>query len=147
SDGQAVLPAGSSLSNGSGIFNVTLKTSGNRTVTATDSVNGSVTGTSGTIVVSGGAAVSFTVSSPSNATAGSAFSFTVTALDQFNNIATGSTAMVHFTSTDTNGTLPADSSLVNGTGTFAATLTTAGNRTITATDTETPAITGDSKPI
>jgi hypothetical protein len=47
-----------------------------------------------------GAATHFSVTAPANATAGSAFSFTVTALDASNAVATGYTGTVHFTSTD-----------------------------------------------
>jgi hypothetical protein len=49
---------------------------------------------------------------------------------------------VHFTSSDGAATLPADSTLSNGQGTFAATLTKAGSQTITATDTATTTISG-----
>ena len=46
------------------------------------------------------AATHFVVSVPSSATAGSAFTFTVTAEDQYDNTATGYTGTVHFTSSD-----------------------------------------------
>ena len=49
---------------------------------------------------------------------------------------------MHFTSSDAAATLPADATLVNGGGTFSATLTTAGNQTITVTDTVTSSVTG-----
>lgn len=71
----------------------------------------------------------------------------MTALDQFNNTATGYAGTVHFTSTDGLATLPANSTLTNGVGTFSATLRTAGNQTITATDTVTASITGTSNGI
>jgi Galactose oxidase, central domain len=50
-DGQAVLPANSSLTNGTGTFSGTLKTDGNQTITATDSAAASITGTSTSIHV------------------------------------------------------------------------------------------------
>ena len=87
------------------------------------------------------------VSAPAAATAGTAFNFTVTALDQFNNTASGYTGMVHFTSTDSQASLPANSTLTNGLGTFSATLKTVGSQTITATDTVTSSITGTSNTI
>ena len=90
------------------------------------------------------AATHFVVSAPASATAGSAFSFTVTALDQFGNTATGYTGTVHFTTSDGNAILPADSTLTNGTGTFSATLRIAGSQTITAIDTGNAAIDGTS---
>jgi hypothetical protein len=146
-DGQATLPANSGLTSGTGTFSATLGTVGNQTITATDTVSSSITGTSNLILVSAGTATHFSVSAPANATAGSAFNFTVTAKDQFNNTATGYSGTVHFTSTDGQATLPANSTLTNGTGTFSATLKTAGNQTITATDTVTISITGTSNNI
>jgi hypothetical protein len=146
-DGTATLPANSTLTNGIGTFSATLKTAGNQTITATDSVTSSITGVSGTVVVSPAAATHFTVSAPATATGNTAFSFTVTAQDQFNNTTTGYTGTVHFTSSDGAGVLPANSTLTNGVGTFSATLKTAGNQTITATDTVTVSITGTSNTI
>ncbi len=52
SDGSAVLPADSTLTNGVGTFSVTLKTDGNQTITATDTATSAITGTSGAIAVS-----------------------------------------------------------------------------------------------
>ncbi len=89
-------------------------------------------------------ATHFTVSAPASATAGTPSSFTVTALDALDNTATGYTGTVHFTSTDGAATLPADSTLTNGVGTFPVTLRTAGSQTITATDTVTSSISGTS---
>ncbi len=94
-----------------------------------------------------GAATHFTVSGPSSATAGTSFTVIVTALEAGNNTATGYTGTVHFTSTDGAATLPANSTLTNGTGAFSATLATAGNQTVTATDTVTSSITGTSNAI
>ena len=84
------------------------------------------------------------ISGPSTVTAGTAFTFNLTALDQFNNTAAGYTGTVRFTSSDAAAVLPTSSTLVNGTGGFLATLKTAGFQTITATDTVTPSITGTS---
>ena len=146
-DGQAVLPADAILTNGFGSFSATLKTAGSQKITATDTLNSSITGTSPNISVSAAAATHFTVSAPSSATAGSAFNFTVTAQDLFNNVATGYGGTVHFTSSDGQAVLPANSTLTNGVGTFSATLKTAGSRNITATDTASSSITGASNGI
>src|SRR6266581_2448695 len=144
SDGAATLPADSTLSNGTGTFSATLKTAGSRTITATDTVSSSITGTSGAITVSPAAATHFTLAAPASATSGVAFSFTVTAQDQFNNTVTGYSGTVHFSSSDGAATLPVDSTLSSGTGTFSATLKTAGSQAITATDTVSSSITGTS---
>jgi hypothetical protein len=92
-------------------------------------------------------ATHFVLSAPSGGTTGAAFSFTVTALDDTGNTATGYSGTVQFTSSDPRASLPGTSSLTNGTGTFQATLNTSGNQTITATDTVTSSITGTSNVI
>jgi hypothetical protein len=144
SDGQAVLPANSTLTSGVGTFSATLKTAGTQTLTATDTATSTITGTSNTIAVAAAAATHFTVSAPATALSGTAFNFTVTALDPFTNTATGYSGTAHFTSTDPAAVLPANSTLTSGVGTFSATLNTAGNQTITATDSTTASITGTS---
>src|SRR5262249_2279442 len=144
SDIQAILPADSGLTNGVGTFSATLKTAGNRTITATDTTaNGSITGV-GNVNVNPGAATHFTVSTPATVSSRIAFNVTVVAFDQFNNTATGYAGVVHFTSSDVWATLPADSTLTAGVGTFAATLRVGGNQTITATDPVNGAVTGAS---
>src|ERR1700722_787594 len=144
SDGSSVLPENSTLTNGTGTFAATLNTGGNQPITATDTVTASITGTSGAINVTAAPATHFVVSAPASATAGTAFNFTVTALTAGNATATGYSGTVHFTSTDGAAVLPANATLTNGTGTFSATLKTAGNQSITATDTVTSSITGTS---
>ena len=61
SDTAAVLPANTMLTNGIGTFSATLKTAGSQTLTATDTVNSSIAGTSGTINVTAAAATHFVV--------------------------------------------------------------------------------------
>ena len=146
-DGAAVLPANSHLTSGTGSFSTTLNTAGSQTITATDTVTSSITGTSGSITVGPGPAARFSVSAPATATAGSSFTFTVTALDADGNTNTGYSGTVDFTSSDGAATLPFPSALPSGTGTFSATLDTAGTQTITATDTVTSTITGASNTI
>src|SRR5215469_16226890 len=89
----------------------------------------------------------FSVSTPQSATAGSAFSFSVTALDANNNPVASYSGTVHFSSTDSQAVLPANSTLSNGTRTFSGTLRTAGGHTIVATDSVTASITGTSSSI
>ncbi len=144
SDAQAVLPANTTLTNGTGTFSATLKTAGTQTLTATDTVHSTIAGTSNNLTVGAGAATHLSVSAPGSATAGAAISFTVTALDTGNNTVSGYTGTVHFTSSDAQAVLPANTTLTNGTGTLSATLKTAGPQTLTATDTVTNSITGTS---
>jgi len=143
SDAAASLPANATLTNGTGTFAATLNTAGSQTITAADTVTATITGTSGAIAVIS-VATHFTVSAPASATAGTPLNFTVTALDSSNHTVTGFSGTVHFTSSDGAAVLPANATLTNGTGTFSATLKTAGNQTIAASGTVTATIAGTS---
>jgi hypothetical protein len=115
-------------------FGAVLKTAGTQSLTVTDTATASITGSQAGIAVTPAAAGSFVVSaSPAALTAGDSAAVTVTAYDAYGNVATGYAGTVHFTSSDGQAVLPADATLTDGTGTFAATLKTAGNQTVTAT--------------
>src|SRR5262249_33597155 len=129
--------------NGIGSFSATLNTAGVQTIKGTDTANSSITGTSGNITVSAAAATHFLITMPNAVTSGTAFNFTVTAEDQFSNITTGYAGTVHFTSSDTGATLPANATLASGVGTFSGTLKTTGAQTFTATDTVSSSVTGN----
>src|SRR5262249_38276529 len=132
SDGQAVLPGHSTLTHGTGSFSATLQTAGNQAITPTHTATTSLTRHNALGVTGPPArAPPSAVSPPPRATAGGAFSFSVAALDAFNNTATAYGGTVHFSSSDGNATLPADGKLSNGTATFSATLRTAGNQRLT----------------
>lgn len=88
------------------------------------------------------AATHFSVTTTASPSAGAAFNFTVTALAASGQTATSYSGTVHFTSTDSQAVLPANSTLVNGTGTFSVTLKTVGTQSITAMDTATASISG-----
>jgi hypothetical protein len=143
SDNQAVLPANSALTGGTGTFPVTLNSAGSQTITATDN---SISGTSSPIAVKGTTHFSVT-STTTTLAAGTSFNFTVSALDSANNVFTTYSGTVKFTSLDAQAALPSNATLTNGTGTFSATLKTAGNQTITATDTVTASTIGSSSAI
>ena len=86
----------------------------------------------------------FEVSAPVVVLPGVPFDITVTA-KLFNNVFTGYTGTVHFTSTASSGAhLPPDSTLTNGVGTFSVTFDVPGNYTITARDTVNPSMIGTS---
>ena len=134
--------------NGIHVFtgSVTLITAATQTVTATDTVTGSIAGSS--------SGVSSTPTLPPNSrcrapakvpVAGHFLVMTVTAEDQYGNIATSYTGTVHFTSTDSQAVLSDPSTLTNGVGSFAVLLQTAGPQTITAND-KANNITGISNP-
>jgi hypothetical protein len=84
----------------------------------------------------------FSVSGPASSGAGFAFTLAVTARDSTNAVVTGYSGTVHFTSSDSAAVLPPDSKLVKGTGTFSATLATAGFQTISVTDTTVSSLRG-----
>lgn len=145
SDAQATLPANAPLPNGSGSFpGVTLKTIGSQTITATDTVTASLKGTTSAINVVSNAATHLSVSGPANTQARATFKLTVSARDAANNVSAGYSGTVHFTSSDAQAMLPADSTLAAGTAQFSATLETSGTQTLTATDTASASINGSS---
>src|SRR5207245_267799 len=122
--------------NGIGTFLVTLKTASGSpwTVTAKAAADPNIFGTSGNITVSAGAASYFTVTGPrGTVTTGTSFGVTVAAHDSFGNIATAYTGHVHFTSSDSGATLPADATLSGGVASFSAAFGTAGSQVITVT--------------
>jgi hypothetical protein len=152
-DGSASLPVNYTFTSGdAGVHffpSVVLQTAGTQRLTATDTVQSLITGYAD-INVGGGAATSFTIAAPAQVWAGQSFSVSVTARDQWNNIATNYLGTIFFTSTDPAATLPADYTYVGGdqgVHLFIVTLRNAGIRTITATDTVTPSITGTSNNI
>ncbi len=122
-----------------------LTTNGAQSITATDTVTASITGTANTNVnAAPQVATHFNVTAPASVTNGVPFNVTVTALDASNVIVPGYTGTVHFTSTSA-GTLPSDYTFTGGDAgshTFSVTLTTNGAQSITATDTVTASITG-----
>lgn len=142
SDPQAVLPGDAPLGGGSGTFLVTLRTAGNQSITASDTSGSIGSGTSGAIAVATSKVNRLAVSPASGATTGTAFKVTVTAQDASGNTVTTYGGTVHFTASDPQAALPADSKLTGGTGSFPVTLKAPGVQTITATDTQTATITG-----
>jgi uncharacterized repeat protein (TIGR01451 family) len=115
-------------------------------VKVSDSAFQSVDSQTATVTVNPGAADHFSLSGPATVNAGSAFSLTLTAYDQYNNIATGYTGKVHFTGGGTGASLPADYTFTSGDAgthifTNEATLRARDSQTITVTDTVNAALT------
>ncbi len=142
SDVQAGLPASFTFTptdDGTATFTVTLKTAGSQSITATDTAASAVTGTLSGIIVSPAAASKFVLSGlPSNSTAGTSQTVTVTAEDPFGNVATGYRGTVGFTSSDTQAILPASYSFTgsdHGVHLFPITFETAGSQSLTVQDT------------
>ena len=159
SDTKATLPADytfTAADKGAHTFSYTLnpklvlKTAGSQWVRATDKTTASITGAQ-TVTVTPGAATHFSVGTMNTYPAGSAHSVTVTARDLYGNVATGYRGKIHFTSSDTKATLPADYTFTaadKGAHTFSYTLNpklvlkTAGSQWVRATDKTTASITG-----
>jgi hypothetical protein len=119
---------------------VTLVSAGSQTLTASDTMTSSLTG-SATVVVAPAAADHFVISVPASVTAGMAFDVTVTVVDAYGNSVTDYQGTVTFSSTDADPgvILPADYLFMaadGGTHTFAGgvTLLTPGDEILTATD-------------
>jgi hypothetical protein len=148
SDAQAALPANytfTATDAGTHTFTATLKTAGAQSLTATDTVTTTITGSQTGITVNAAAAVRILISAPTTVTHGVSFTFTVTALDAYGNVATGYRGTIHFTSSDSRAVLPANFTFKNSDGgvhTFTATFNTKGTQSLTATDTGNSTITG-----
>jgi hypothetical protein len=148
SDPQAVLPADytfTAADSGTHTFTATFKTAGNQGIAATDISSPSISGVEYT-GVNPAALAGFRLSAPSGYQAAFyAFNVTVTATDAYGNAISNYTGTVHFASTDAAAVLPANYIFTagdNGVHTFSVTLETAGNDSISATDTGNSAITG-----
>src|SRR5262249_40495666 len=92
-------------------------------------------------------ATHFSVSAPSAATRGIAVGFAVIALDSHNKPGTNYAGTRPFSHTDSSALLPADTTLVDGAGSFFATLNSVATQTFTATDKGNASIRGTSDPI
>ncbi len=145
SDPKAVLPADytfTAADQGVHTFTVTLETAGSRSLTATDTATGSIAGSQAGIVVKPAAASELILSAPASVTHGVAFSLTLTVADAYGNVVTGYVGTLHFSSSDSTATLPANYTFTAGDAgvhTFVnkTTLRTKGTQTITVTDTKT----------
>ena len=141
-------PATVSFAAGIGTANITLYDAQTTTLTATQ---GSVTGTSGNVTVAALATpVAFTVTNPGPQTAGTGFSETIIAADQYGNPATGYTGNHTLTFSGPSNapsgkapTYPAQVNFSSGTGTANITLYDAQTTTLKATATG-PSLTGTS---
>jgi hypothetical protein len=125
----------------------TLKTAGNQTVNATDTVTATITGAASVEVTPAAAATFLPIFLRGILTAGQAFGTAVVAFDIFGNVATSYLGTIHFTSSDPQASLPADytfSASDQGVHVFrkATTFFTAGLQSLTATDTHLSTVTG-----
>jgi hypothetical protein len=149
SDPEAMLPNSytfTAADMGIHTFSATFGTPGTQSLTATDAITASITGTQAGIVVSQSAPTSLVVAGfPLSITAGVAGTITVIARDDNGITVVGYRGTVHFSSSDGRAVFPGDYTFTAtdaGMHTFTATLVTAGAQSITATDTQTASLTG-----
>ena len=150
-DANATLPANAALVAGTKTFNITNKTAGTFTVTASDVTHtGMTANTSPSFTVNPAAFTKLQILVPGQSAApgtasgltGSAtaqttdtpLTVTVNAVDANWNLINTASDTIAITSTDPNATLPANAALSSGTQTFSVKFNTAGTRTITASD-------------
>jgi hypothetical protein len=149
SDTSATLPSDYTFTasdHGYHTFQVTFQTAGSQTVTATDTANSSLTSQAATTVSAAGTVTHFGVFSLGPTLPGVATPVVVVALDASNQVVSGYTGTVHFTSSDSSATLPADytfSAADNGVHVFNVTFGTSGRQTLTATDTSNSSASGN----
>jgi hypothetical protein len=148
SDPHAVLPANytfTAADQGVYTFTITLKTAGTQSITVTDTSNGSIVGSESGINVTPAAPAQIVLSAPSTVTHGKKFSVTVTIEDAYGNVVTGYLGTIHFSSSDSSATLPANYTFTAqdaGVHTFTGlVLRTRGKQTISVTDTLNSALT------
>jgi hypothetical protein len=148
SDAKAVLPANytfTAADAGVHAFSAALKTAGTESITAADMAIASLTAPESGIVVSAAAASQFILAAPSSVSAGVPFSLSIKVEDAYGNVVTGYTGTVHFTSTDSRATLPANYTFTaadKGVHTFTGLiLRKSGNQKITIIDTHNSSLT------
>jgi hypothetical protein len=142
-DSRAVLPADYTFTAGDAgqhAFAVTLETAAAIEVRARDAAHATLTGAGGPAAVAAAAPAVVTLTYPSTAQAGTAQSLVVSIHDAYENLVTGYTGTLHFTTSDLQASslLPdyAFTTSDDGTHVFAGVvLKTAGVQSITATDT------------
>ncbi len=148
SDSAAVLPADYTFTasdHGHHEFHITLNATGSQTVTASDTLDASITDTVTLNVNPAPVATHFGLLAPETATLGASFGTIVVALDAANHPVRNYTGTLHFTSTDGAATLPGDYTFTaadHGKHVFQVTLNTSGAQTITAADTAASTVAG-----
>jgi hypothetical protein len=140
-DAQAALPPSASVTNGTGNFNVTLKTAGLRSISA---ITGGASGSQNGITVNAAAAATIAVSLTS-ANSNACDSATILAIpqDAFGNQDAGYSGTVGFTSSDTQSILPGNSALAGAGSSYGITMKTLGAQWVRVTDTANATITGE----
>ena len=136
SDPTAQLPADGGFTFGVKQVSVSIQRAGSQTVTVSE-VGGTVTATTNAVHVSAAAASRLAVTGPGSVVAGASATYQAAAFDAYGNAATSYRGTVHVSSDDAAAALPANfafDAATPGVKSFAATLGTAGIRTLTVAD-------------
>ena len=142
-DPMATLPAPFALGgDGTEQVLITLRTAGNQTVQATDTTNPGLNGST-TVTVTPGSLAQYTIAGPTTVVTGTPTTYTVRASDAFGNPITGFNGNARISVTDIEATAPGTVSIINGVGTFNATLRTFGDQTISVADLQFSSVTGE----
>lgn len=144
-DPQATLPATVDLYQGQHVVSMTLRTAGTQPITATDVSDSLLIAAVSVPVVKAAAAAQLTLDmTPPAFQRYQPVAAVVTLYDSYDNIATGYTGQVAFTSTDLQATLPATYTFISGDGgqhTFSGLVfRSSGAHTMTAADTAQPSL-------
>ena len=143
SDAAATLPASVVFTNGqASFFQVTFGTEGQQTVTVTNSVDSSITGTATTSVAAQAIATHFVIVLRPGTAVGVPTRVVVVAEDAHNHVVSNYSGTVDLSSSDPSVTLPASLTFNHGRATFELTFSTLGSQTITASDSSDSSITG-----
>jgi hypothetical protein len=146
SDGSANLPTDytfTAADHGAHTFGVALTAAGTQSISVEDDKAFAFASTD--VAVTPGAASQFVILGPVESASGMTNNFLVAAEDTYGNVATGYTGTVHFASSDSAATLPANYTFTAGDGGvhyFDIVLKTAGSQTLTVTDTHAAGVTG-----
>ncbi len=131
----AVLPANSTLTNGVGVFAVTLKQIAAHSLTVKDSMTVSITTTVTPNLVAAPVSTYTFTGIGATVTAGQAINIVVQPRDAFGNIQVNYSGVLSWAGTDGLGIYPPAATWVGSGASWHATLNTTGTQTITATDT------------
>ena len=142
-DKGATIPATVTFQSGMASINVTYATTGQQTITATDSTTTSIVGTATTTVTAAPVASQYYIELKPTVQSGTSTTVQVEALDANGNLVRNYDGTATITSTDTSAKLPSPATVTfkNGMASFSVTFGTTGTESLTLTDKTTSTLT------
>jgi hypothetical protein len=138
----ASVPASVTFKNGVATFQATFVTSGSQTLTLTDSITATLTGSATTVVAAPDVATHFAILLPANVTVGQTLTVQIVALDAQNHIVQNYANTAAVTVTDKAATVsPATIAFQHGVASVQVTFETLGSESLTVTDSTTSTVT------